>query len=116
MIALSRAIRQGNDPDPLRAACATLKCDFSMASLESAKVMELHALHSAWPQIGQTIRSWPALALQAEKLQIVRTKDRSQPSYRREAHCSLYKLITTLHDRFEWSNTDVADLLESARL
>ena len=114
MISLSRAIRQSRHPDPLLAACQALKCDFRMASNESAAVMRLHALHTAWPHIGETIRSWPALARTAETLEPPLIERGSL--YKRKANASLYHLITALHDIYQWPNAKIANLLEAARL
>ncbi len=118
MISLSRAIRQSRLPDPLEAACAALQGNFRMASPESACDMRLHALYTAWPQIGESIRSWPALARTAEGLTppLVEKWAGSGGFTKRKANASLYRLITALHDVHQWPNAKIADLLEASRL
>lgn len=116
MIALSRAIRQGTGTDPLVAAVAFLGHDFAAASRESACAMAIRSLHAAWPHLGETVRRWPTIAAVAEKLKIITEVRKYQPVYRREAHGSLYGFITSLHDRFKWSNEDIAITLAAARL
>ena len=38
-----------------------------------------------------------------------------QPVYRREAHCSLYRFITALHDRAKWQKEAIADVMTGLR-
>lgn len=116
MIALSRAIRQGNHPDPLQAAVAFLGHDFTAASRESACAMAIRSLHTAWPHLGETVRRWPTLAAVAEKLKVIEPVQKFTDRYRRSIHSSLYRLITALHDRFKWSNDEIAIALAAARL
>lgn len=116
MIALSRAIRQGTSADPLVAAVAFLGHDFSAASKESACAMAIRSLHTAWPHLGETVRRWPTIAAVAEKLQIIEPVHKFQLEYRRAAHGSLYRFITALHDRLQWSNDEISMTLAAARL
>jgi hypothetical protein len=118
VISLSRAIRQGAGDDPLVAALAALHRDFSPASPESACAMTLHALHSVWPHLGATVRTWPRLAEAVERMVPAPINAVRQPpnSYRLDVHCSLYKFITHAHDRCQWPNVKIADLLETSRL
>ena len=115
MIPLSRAIRQ-HAGDPLTAALRSLNQTFPQASRESACAAALHALHTAWPRLGETVRNFPVLAQQAEDFRMIEPYRRAPNDYRREVHCSLYRFITQLHDRHNRTNAEIADLLEGARL
>ena len=115
MIPLSRAIRQGTDPDPLRSALSVLPCGADLPPLQA-----LYALYGAWPYLCASVRLTRGLAERLPK-GIVEpySSPRSEPSsmkYRCEIHTSLYRVITVLHNQFDWKKDKIADLLQAVHL
>ena len=87
---------------------------FANSSDESTCQFILQGLMRSFPQLGQTVRSWPKLAgeLEREPFSVLPPTRHDQLAYRREVHMSLYRVITRLHDDLGKSKEQIADLLQ----
>lgn len=109
MIPISQAIAGNTHRDPLLSAL-----DYIHA-LTASPEQNLKALHRAWPHLGESVRSWPALAAQLEADAGLPTVSKYQHTYRREIHRSMWKGITDLAEH-GWSNVEIAVILKTSGL
>ena len=80
------------------------------ASDESFKEHMVRSLMRVFPQLGSTVRSWPALAAELESLSLLPRRARNRTAYRREEHMSLWQTIVCL--QYEGSRkAEIADFL-----
>ena len=67
-------------------------------------------LHSKWPHLGASVRTWPSLAAELERDRLIPRVRTNQPTYRAEVHVSLWKVICDMHAAGE-SKEQIADFL-----
>lgn len=67
-------------------------------------------LHSKWPHLGASVRTWPSLAAELERDRLIPRVRTNQPAYRAEVHVSLWKVICDMHAAGE-SKGQIAEFL-----
>lgn len=125
MIPLSTALARGKDYTgcPLRAAYLGAQREQEAqrflalcrdTSPEGTADMLLRELHRMWPVLGESVEHNKPLFTELDRINLVGA---IRPAVGKPfKHLSLWRAITTLADRREWTHTEIADLLQRCGL
>ena len=120
MILLSTALQRGAKVAPAADIFACIWVGADPRDHRAAEVLTLppptilfKSLSRSFPRLNQTVRSWPRLATELEKISPIMLPRVQEYSavYRRQIHMSLWAVIAELTER-EWSKDRIAGLLE----
>ena len=116
MMPLSAAITRGTGADPLDRALSAFTDWPNDTTEHSTRCSErLKALHRAFPHIGASVRTFPALARALEAERLIPRMRLNQTVYRQAIHVSLWKVISDM-SKAGWEHERIAATLAKAGL